>query len=335
MKYDMKYVKRVRDQIDPDLVLGITEEAMVSLDLLCGICEHIPEDPAKTRTSNQIYCRGCLDGYGSDPIDGSDMTTEDYLDVETIRLNQIMNLRLVCENKGCDWTGPLSVFNLHVANCDLGEVVCEFCNFRPKRKDLDVHIDEDHSPSSIVRYFEDKMRKMDEKFDRIKEELVEKFRESERDKEELTTELTTKSLEFDRIKEKLVAKSLEFDRIKEELATKIRESERDKEKLATKSREFNIRSAELIITRHLKIRTIRDHKMVDYKCIMNPCGNIDFVSLSNAGEVNSNTDNIIDHKKLNRRCVRIGTFFDDYSRYVFSFDKGLQLLDNKLTYHYI
>jgi hypothetical protein len=323
---------KVNRGYDSDWVQGITHEALESLGLLCDICPDIPRDPVKTRTSNKIFCRACLEDFPFDPIGDYELGMGDYLAIDSIRLNQIMNLNLGCPNKECDWTGPLSIFDLHVAGCPVGGVLCEFCDFRterryldshmqsqhhececgermkqdewvnhiesscpeidvkclfdfcsfrPKRKDLDVHINEDHSPSSIVRYFEDKMRKMDEKFDRIKEDLVTKSLEFDRVKEDLVT----KSLEFDRVKEDLVTKSLEFDRVKEDLITKSLEFDRVKEELATKSRELaNIRKPELIITAHAPVIPMDDTFRVRYfKCFKNSAGKIKIVSLSSRG----------------------------------------------------
>ncbi|KAJ1382634.1 hypothetical protein B484DRAFT_341999, partial [Ochromonadaceae sp. CCMP2298] len=97
--------------------------------LSCGICSEVLRDPLQVCEDKHIFCRCCIDRWKdiciptTCPMCRAPLSREE---AATKEREEIQLLTVFCPSASCEWTGPLSDHEAHVAACPSVEVPCPF-----------------------------------------------------------------------------------------------------------------------------------------------------------------------------------------------------------------
>jgi hypothetical protein len=138
--------------MDPDLF--VAPEALVELDLICAICQHVLSKPEailphqKSHPCQHVFCRSCLREWmttnGNNTCPNCRAKIQSVIeDVRTMRLlaKQIVRCPRYkdgCVEQGYLGTGNQDFFHIHEKSCGFKPVKCE-CKEVMLRKDLVEH----------------------------------------------------------------------------------------------------------------------------------------------------------------------------------------------------
>ena len=153
--------------------------------LECPICLQLMKDPHIVSCCGKKFCEPCLQRLQNN---GCPICKEQYTSmVEKELQRQILNLKMNCSVKECDWVGEIREFETHMSeNCKYFEVDCNLkCGLKVQRKDMSHHQIHVCSKRSIESRLTSITLKLEARVSALEETCVSQSKQIK----ELTTEL--------------------------------------------------------------------------------------------------------------------------------------------------
>ena len=118
--------------IEKSRVVGKEEDELD--EFICGICQHIFDEPVVTQCCRQSYCKVCinqwLENHNTCPNDRENLTVGQLLPASRMVINLLSKLKIKCENYGTDCQTVLTIEEMvnHMKTCN----TCDSCKTSKK-----------------------------------------------------------------------------------------------------------------------------------------------------------------------------------------------------------
>ena len=121
----------------------------------CPVCLQIIRDPYQISCCGYSFCRSCIERIKVDNKPCPTCNTKGFSDFSDKRLKRsLYSFKVRCSHQkdGCDWTGELGQFDVHLnkdpppekrlTGCQFAEIDCLYCEEKQQRQYIQVHQNE-------------------------------------------------------------------------------------------------------------------------------------------------------------------------------------------------